>query len=351
MELNIDTPKRLHWVDIAKGILIFMVILAHFDVMSITAGVDHAGTKYIRVLNFLFTSYYMAAFFVLTGYTTNFKKEFSTFLISSFKSLIIPAFCFSVLTQILLAILFKDRSYVDSIIKPEFFIYGFKSYWFLIALFWARVCYWLLNRFIPSDIAKGGILLVFMLIGLYLSSKYRDTPNSPFTNNPFFYLHFMRMAFYLWIGQMYKKYESSIKLEYLMVGGVFCVVLSIVFRALGILIPNANYLINFDFTIKEFIKYLFFTLSGSGLIIYLSKKLRSNKLLEFFGRNSLTVYVTHFCIIIYIYYITKPLLRISDSSVYGAMYSFFVAILTFFVCYFIIILFNKRPFKFLLGKF
>lgn len=219
VELKNEHNVRLHWVDIAKGILILLVVLAHFDVMSITAGVDHAGTKYIRVLNFLFTSYYMAAFFVLTGYTSNFEKKFTSFLVSSFKSLIIPAFCFSVLTKILLALLFKDSSHIKSIFEFDFFIYGFKSYWFLIALFWSRICYWLLNRYFSSDIAKGSILFGLMLIGLYFSSKYKDTPDSPFTNNPLFYLHFMRMAFYLWIGQMYKKYESSIKLEYLCLGG------------------------------------------------------------------------------------------------------------------------------------
>lgn len=136
-----------------------------------------------------------------------------------------------------------------------------------------------------------------------------------------------------------------------MLGGGLCVVLSLVFRVFGILISNANYLINFDFTTKEIVKYMFLTLTGSGLIIYISKMIGSNPLLEFFGRNSLTVYVTHFCIIIYIYYFTKPILLINESSIYGAMYSLLVAVLTYFVCYYIIKLFNKRPCCFLLGKF
>ena len=350
-ELPEKNNTRLHWVDVAKGILILLVVLAHFDVLSRTVGVDHVGTSDIRVLNFLFTSFYMAAFFVLTGYTTNFQKKFSTFFIGSFKSLIIPAFCFSILSLILLSILYKDWTYVKSFITTDFWYRGFEFYWFLIALFLARICYWFLYKYLLSDIAKGAFLFVMMLLGIYLSSKYRNTPDSPFTNNPFFYHHFLRMAFFLWIRQMYKQYESRIKLYYLMWAGMICVVISICFRVLSIPIPRANYDISFDFGAIEIIEYIFFTLTGSGLIIYVSRKIGNNNLLEFFGRNSLIVYVTHFCIIRYIYYFTKPILSISDSHIPGDAYSLLVAGLTYLTCFYTIKLFSERPFNYLLGKF
>ena len=210
--------KRLHWVDVAKGILILLVVLGHFSGISKALGVNHAGVKDIGGLNFLFTSYYMAAFFVLTGYTTNFNKKFLPFFIGSFKSLIIPAFVFAILYSVLLSLLFKDWSYIKDLTGLVFWYSGFKFYWFLNALFLSRICYWFLYHYVPSDFVKGILLFCLMLLGLYLSSLYKDAPDSPISHNPFFIHHFMRMALFLWIGQMYRKYETSIRASLLMGG-------------------------------------------------------------------------------------------------------------------------------------
>lgn len=212
--------KRLHWIDVAKGLLIFLVVWGHFSGISKALGIDHEGVRDIGGLNFMFTSFYMAAFFVLTGYTSNFKKSFWYFFISSFKSLLIPAFCFSIIYSILLSFLFCDWSYIRSLIEAEFWYSGFKYYWFLNALFLSRLSYWMLYHFIRSDAIKGVLLFGLMLIGLYLSSLYNDVDESPISHNPFFVLHFMRFAFFLWIGQMFKLYENFLKPIYLRVGGI-----------------------------------------------------------------------------------------------------------------------------------
>ena len=99
------------------------------------------------------------------------------------------------------------------------------------------------------------------------------------------------------------------------------------------------------------LKFLIFTISGSSFIIWISKSIGSNAFLEYFGRNSLIVYLTHFCIIRYLYYYTKPILELGDSRIYGCIYSLFVAILTYTLCYYTIKLFVKRPFNILTGKF
>lgn len=342
--------NRLHWVDVAKGILILLVVLGHFSGISKTLGIDHSGVRDVGGLNFLFTSFYMAAFFVLTGYTSNFQKNFSVFFVSSFRSLLVPAFSFSVIYLFLLAFLFKDGSYIRSLTGFEYWYSGFKFYWFLNALFLSRICYWWLFHYVPSDATKGGLLYVLMIIGLYLSSLYRDAPGSPISHNPFFVHHFMRMAFFLWIGQMFRKHESQISSNNLLVWGVIFVCTSVLLKAFGIRIPTANYTTNFDFTILEVLKYMFFTISGSGIIIYVAKRLGRNSLLEYFGRNSLVVYVTHFCIIRYVYFYTKPMLQFSDSRIWGCFYSLCVVILTYVICYYTINMMSKRPFSWLLGK-
>lgn len=211
--------KRLHWIDVAKGMLILLVVLGHFSGISKSLGIDHAGVKDIGGLNFLFTSYYMAAFFVLTGYTTNFNKRFLPFFMGAFKSLVIPAFVFAILYSALLSLLFKDWSYIKDLTGVVFWYSGFRFFWFLNALFLARLCYWLLYNYVGSDIAKGLFLLILMVWGIYYSANYKDLSDGPNHNNPFYVQHFMRMAFFLWIGQMYRKYEIRFGMKQLCVGG------------------------------------------------------------------------------------------------------------------------------------
>jgi len=345
------TQKRLRWVDVAKGILILLVVLSHFSGITKNLEINHAGVGDVKAINFLFTHYYMAAFFVLTGYTSNFKKRFSEFFVSSFKSLIIPAFCFSILYSVLLFFLFGDEKYLTDIVGIKFWYTGFKFYWFLNALFLSRICYWLLYNYVGSDVMKSFILLALMLLGIYISSSYRDFPNGATHNNPFFVLHFMRMAFFLWIGQMYRKYEDRLTYGWMALGGAICVLFTIVFKIGGIVIPSANFTINFDFSIYGVSEFLLFTITGSGLIICISKWIRKNPLLEYFGRNSLIVYVTHFWVIRYLYYYTQPVLEWSDSRILGDFYTVCVIALSYMICYFLIRLFEKRPFNVMLGKF
>lgn len=343
---EISNKGRLPWVDVAKGILIILVVLSHFSPMSKNMGINHAGVKDISCLNFFYTSFYMAAFFVLSGFTTNFNKRFSIFFISSFKSLVIPLCCFSIIYSILLSLLFKDTTYIKDIFGFEFWYSGFKFYWFLNALFFSRVFYWILNRYMKSDIIKGIFLIAVMLLGLYLSTKSYASKYS----DPLYYQEFLRSIFFLWIGQMYKKNEPIYDKYLLWFGGSF-VITSLAFKILGIMIPKATSSINFDFNIWGIITHLFFTLFGSALIIYVSKRIRTNAFLELWGKGSIVVYLCHFAIIKILYYSCNPILNYSVSRVWGVFFSLGVACITYFSLFYVIKLFTQTKLKYLLGRF
>ena len=102
--------NRISWVDIAKGLLILIVVWGHVPSIALSQrlGLHHEGLDEMGKLMFVFNCFFMHAFFVLTGYTTNFKKNFLDFFFSSLKSLIIPAFCFSIITCLLYGLLFQD---------------------------------------------------------------------------------------------------------------------------------------------------------------------------------------------------------------------------------------------------
>lgn len=132
--------KRIEWIDVAKGLLIFLVILGHSDIHNITA----------TIIN----SFHMAAFFVLSGIT--YKSERLTLkelLIKKFRTLLVPYFIFasimliySYLKKIVFGGSFNLLSGLISIILP---ISGQKTtnvygLWFFPCLFLAEIIIYIL---------------------------------------------------------------------------------------------------------------------------------------------------------------------------------------------------------------
>ena len=82
--------KRIEWIDVAKGILIILVVLGHSEVSGMTA----------NVIN----SFHMAAFFFLAGLTIKFNENINLFITKRLKGLIMP--------YIVLAIIFLGYQFI-----------------------------------------------------------------------------------------------------------------------------------------------------------------------------------------------------------------------------------------------
>ena len=164
---QIKLSNRLHWVDVAKGLLIMFVVFQHLPVISEAAGIEHDGVGKLGHLSFLFTCFYMQAFFILTGYCSSFDKPFAAFLKSSFKTIMIPAIFFSFLYYISLAFLYYDFSYVEQMYSIGFIMNGGSKFWFLNALFLLRIMYCLTSNLlqISSSLITGLIydIIVYSL--------------------------------------------------------------------------------------------------------------------------------------------------------------------------------------------
>ena len=91
--------KRLNWIDSSKGLLILLVVLGH---ITIYANANHINNPIFNEIGNsygLYSPFYMAAFFVITGFVSNFDKPYREFLSSNIKSLLIPS-----ITLILLSV-------------------------------------------------------------------------------------------------------------------------------------------------------------------------------------------------------------------------------------------------------
>ena len=78
--------SRILYLDITKGMLIIMLVFAHFRSASIRFDYQNADFSYIYGWNNIFTCFYMPAFFVISGFLSNLKKISSYSFIRFLKS-------------------------------------------------------------------------------------------------------------------------------------------------------------------------------------------------------------------------------------------------------------------------
>lgn len=89
----------MHWLDVAKCLLIISVIVYHIPVFAEQNGVDGLGWMYN--LRPLFKAYFMPTFFVITGFCSTFSAtSFWQFVYKNFKLLMIPNFLIVVGTPV-----------------------------------------------------------------------------------------------------------------------------------------------------------------------------------------------------------------------------------------------------------
>lgn len=195
--------KRLEYIDAAKGVLIIFVVVGHMYLALDKAGMT--GNGFVQGLHALLYDgiipFYMPAFFIITGFCSNFKKEFWSFLWSSIISLKAPCFFF---IGVLGALAVRPLFGFSPFDVHYWFIRMFETgVWFLHALFLSRLCYWVLCNKCgkKSRHALVGLLYIGGSAGIVLQM----TP-------AFWIFHAMVLTLFLHIGQELKPYGFTRRL-------------------------------------------------------------------------------------------------------------------------------------------
>lgn len=81
---------RLHYVDVAKGILILLLLVSHFGISVNRIGMDGACFACIYYLCPFFWPFFMEGFFFISGYCSHFDVDALTFLKKQVKGLVVP---------------------------------------------------------------------------------------------------------------------------------------------------------------------------------------------------------------------------------------------------------------------
>ncbi len=353
MTEQIMIKKRENWADYAKFIGIFSVIFSH---------VHDAPTSGNTVDIWLY-SIHMPFFFLIAGYFVNTNKSTKSILKSSFRSLIVPYFCFYTIdffANIVLSVLQEERilSLMESVVKPLIgMVLGIGDYtsisnniyipiWFLLALFWCRVLF----QYVAT-IRKNTLLIIFLFNVLSLSISLvmrRSEIGLLLSLGP----ALLAMPFYT-LGYLLNRYKALATISGWKAILLFFVLLLIsVFGSLYN-VKGGEYvdIRTLQFGDNLFLFYVLGTI-GSLAIILLSKFFNEKEcsLLLYFGKNTLIILGVHYWIYHYVYRIwLKYCFAINRELAMTSVDRLVLSVIILFLCFIPIYIINKY-FPFMVGK-
>ena len=327
-------PSRLSFIDVAKGVLMIMVIFHHIPQCFLQNG-ENSYLKTIDAMSFVYSSFFMASFFILSGFCSNFNKPFIPFSYNNIRALIVPSFVFTVISV-------WSKSPMN-IVKPfstDTLLYLLKwggQFWFLPAMFLSREIYWIIRRYLDNFLYRLTALLFLLFIGIYLAKNDAIL-------NIWRFKHALIFVIFLGIGQIAKFYKPTFKMM-LSASLVFILLLSFfLFRSVNVPTVTLNICVN----VYNLPFFIIFSVSGTAIVVLFSYWIEQSATLEFIGRYSIAFYITHPICLQYSVFIFSPLLCYGGVGL-SAFYIF--NILTCLLsAYLVVTLFSNLRLQFLIGK-
>lgn len=209
---------RIEYIDIARGIGIILIILGHNPVPPICH-------------DWIF-SFHVPLFFIIAGYFYK-RRSLKETAIKGIRQLIVPFY----ITNIICSFFCRDISSDE--IQSRIFdcIFVFREgqnmgLWFLLALFWAKVIFCLLE--------KLGIIICGIISFLLFSVTFRLAIIYDVTFLPFRVYLGMTAPIFLYIGYMFNRFNVfSLEIKNNYLGLIIVIIL------LGSLVPIEYYLFNY----------------------------------------------------------------------------------------------------------
>lgn len=266
--------SRIHYIDVCKGILIMIVVLHH--VFGLMRQYEYLP-KQMDYLEKLYVPFFMAAFFIVTGFCSNYNKDFKKFLRQNIKILLVPAVIFYLLIHTI-DLTITHHFTLLNIGKMVGGLFIFGGVWFLTSLFFAKlIAYSLINnqkinKMYHSD-SLGGHVLVFLLFLMLLSSVLSTYK----IIEPWSMYHSLGLVIFMFIGMYMKKLSI----------GLWTFISSLIIYAIYvcILVHYDMHLPRITSTISlypyEIPLFLTGAVSGTLIVWYISKSIESNKILEY----------------------------------------------------------------------
>lgn len=338
--------KRIEYIDISKGLLILIVLFDHICWQVKNNEIENNLVENLMNYFFVFNSFFMSAFFFITGFCSSFNKNFFQFLYTKIKRLLIPALFLGAIQNIILLVLTNPESLgIKPILRMflkmlvQIFVDG-GQYWFLSAIFVANILFWTIYK-IRNNYLKAILIILLYCIGVLLYNY--NISNIWSIQQALLLLPFM------FLGYLLKGYD--IKLKYLCIPLIY-IILIFIYKYNNISSPIIAARIAFE-SYWSSINFLVLGSLGSISIITISnfmRKINDFKLVEYIGKNSIIFYCLNWTIF-------EGLVLNCKNSLNNQLpyYSFIILCIIFISTVYLLVSFsrilNKKYINYMLGSF
>ena len=335
--------KRLVWIDDAKAIGIFLVILAHTQIMS-------------NVVDWI-SVFRMPLFFFLSGCLFSFQRnpDFLLFFKKRFRQIVIPYILINLITYLFWLLVSRHYgiSSAEEIVpwysplKAILLCNGKEMIhniplWFLLCLFLVEIIYYVVYKSLFKW-QKWTVTFLFCILG-YINYKY-----VPFVLPFSLGTAFVGIVFY----DLGNEFINYIKTFSLPLSLKFIVLIISVILVTYFSITNSRVYLYCN-QYGNYISFLFAALCGICMMYIftniLSKWLGPNRIIEYISRNTLTICGFHLMTYTLLKGIATYIIGIPLESFSGAvLLNVLLAVIGMFICCMIAYLLNKY-FPIILGK-
>lgn len=276
-----SNQSRLRYMDVYKGVLMLLVIYGHivyYTRLYAGLGSNIVFDWFQDVANHWIAPFYMAAFFVATGFCSSFKKPVKEQLLSDFKTLIVPAWVMTIIVGLVSLSGWSDVV----LLAKRLFLQGSGSYWFVASMFVAKILYRFALK-IDRSVVRFALLFVVSVIGTYLNSHLPD--------KFWYFYHALSLCVFFEVGRQLRSLDL-VKWYVALASLLVYVLLVVVLLRLGQRVPALCAVQTFKY--KMMPVYFLLATTGSVVCLYVCKCVGSCSLLEYVGQNSVVYYITHF---------------------------------------------------------
>ena len=311
--------EQTSWINVLKGIGIIFVVLGHFIIPEF-------------LHNYIY-SFHMQLFFFISGYLMNLNREMYTidYICKKVNSLIVPFFIFN-FTGI---VYWNIRTYIfQNTILPfkknasELFclenITGWNEpVWFLLSLFIIEILsYILLNN-------KSYNMNLIFLLSIIVGIIYNNVEDLPFQiDGAIIGFSFFIFGYIIKDKSIIERLYKKCTFKYV----IILLILSIFFSYIN---GSVNMSVgNLSNSIYTYIS----AFSGIMLFSLLAYKINKSKILEFIGRNSLFIMLTHYFILDFYRFLGKYILNYDFMHMGNIIIALIMTIVTIiitipFICF------------------
>ena len=288
--------KRITYIDVAKAVALFFVVLGHLPLKQ-------------PVFNFIF-SFHMPLFFILSGMTINLDKYNNIFdyIKKKAKQCLIPYFVFSIIGVIISYFItdWKAEITLGEVLRgfiyraqPELFHVG--QVWFLVCLFVASIMFYVVEKYIIKNRSKLFSFITYIILSVIAFNIMKivniqeliKLPFESISRLPFKIDAALMALIFIKIGYITTKYKVIDKIG--KIDNIFYIPLLVILLIINIFMgTRVNGYVNLcDCIYGSYLNYFIASISGSLVVILIAYKINYNKILNFYGKNTLVMFAIH----------------------------------------------------------